>query len=332
MPFGIFVGTENTLHVTGFPLDQSRHPETKTPRACLLFLHIHHPELYPSDNTIHCAQTLHNILSVPLVEKHVPKGRVLTTIAQCNRNELPADSTEMVAYAEGGKLAIVALYVVSPGHRAKFLDRINVLSGDEKRQLFSVLSTTQPDKSFITFLNTYVTDDLVDSYRIRSKCHILSVKRKSPYKDGVDLVRRVERGERATESPGSGGDSRVHSNSTQSDLSDISNFSLGNTAPMLQSQAEPSMPTHAFDTNNTDPRACSDADNDARGTDLRETGREFQVINASRRGDPHHGNSSEILVQDASPLHWLAAVAQQAQGRIEQSDLCDINGHGESGA
>ncbi|KAK0728904.1 hypothetical protein B0T26DRAFT_187267 [Lasiosphaeria miniovina] len=91
------------------------------------------------------------------------------------------------------------------------------------------------------------------------------------------------------------------------------------------------MSTHAFGTNNTDPRA-SDADNDARGTDLRETSREFQAINASRRGGPHRGNSSEVLVQDTSPLYWLAAAAQQAQDRIEQSNLYDTNDHGESGA
>ncbi|KAK0705918.1 hypothetical protein B0T26DRAFT_438501 [Lasiosphaeria miniovina] len=224
----------------------------------------------------------------------------------------------MVAYAEGGKLAIVALYVVSPGHRAKFLDRINGLSRDEKRQLFSVLSTTQPDKSFVTFINTYITNDRVDNYRIRSNYHILSAKWKSTSSNnnGVSLVRRVKRGERAIGGPGSGDDSRVHSSSTQSDPSNISNFSPGNTTPMLQSQAEPSMSTHAFGTNNTDPRAL-DADNDARGTDLRETSREFQAINSSRRGGPHHGNSSKVLVQDTLPLYWLAATAQQAQDRIE---------------
>ena len=166
MPFSISAGAEKLLHVTEFPPDHSQDsPPDKnaTVRTCLLFLRLHHPQLFPSDDLLYFAQKLSGVLFAPLVENDASKNRILGVVALCERKLLDADTLDMAVYTEGGKLAIIALYVVSPSHRAAFLDRLREIPLAEIRQLFAVLATIQPHESFTKYIDENITDHQVNS-------------------------------------------------------------------------------------------------------------------------------------------------------------------------
>ncbi|KAK0722913.1 hypothetical protein B0T26DRAFT_240178 [Lasiosphaeria miniovina] len=261
MPFSIFSGTEKLFHVIELPSSHSpdRHPH-ETLRTSLLFLRLHHPKLYPSDNIIDCAQRLKNVLSAPLVKKDASTSQILRAVALCKRELLEADSLEMAAYTEGGKLAIIALHVVSPGHRAKFLDRMKEIPIVEIRQLFAVLATIQPHKSFTEYIDLEITDHQVNKTQIRSQTTLLT-RRKAPSSDeGGDRVKRKRRGkmgqrggnpslpdEEAVGNQGSGGSLRANSDSILPDPPGISNVAV--LAPPPEHRQSPFADSHSHTVN-----------------------------------------------------------------------------------
>ncbi|KAK0627187.1 hypothetical protein B0T14DRAFT_563012 [Immersiella caudata] len=266
MPFSISAGAEKLLDVTEFPPDHSPNRDSldanATLRTCLLFLRLQHPELWPSDNTIYCAQKLRDVLSAPLVEKDASKSHILKVIAACKRELFDADTVWMVAYAQGGKLAITALHVVVPGHRADFLERMDTIHVEELTQLFAVLATIPPHKSFTGYIDLEITDHQVDRIGVPEPAALLT-RRKSPSShEGGDRAKRkkAKMGQggdssqphkEAIKTQGSDGSSRTNADWIPSDPPSISNLAVlpDNIAPPHTHPQSPSADNHSHTVN-----------------------------------------------------------------------------------
>ncbi|KAK3371248.1 hypothetical protein B0T24DRAFT_310544 [Lasiosphaeria ovina] len=151
------------FHVDTHPLPP---PEPSLTRACLLYMHLHYPTYIPSQQAIKCAEKLKAVLLQPLPTDAASKNRILGVIASCQRNLLGADTVEAVAYAVGGPVAIVALEVVAPGHRAELLKTLRELDSTESKGLFQALAEVQPDNTFTAYINKEITEAAVNKTKV----------------------------------------------------------------------------------------------------------------------------------------------------------------------